>query len=95
MFAIAYDLDMAATKRAHPKGTRQAYFDIARVMTEHGFKRVQWSVYAAADENLANLFDTIDDLRRMPWFGASVRNVRAFRMEQGSDFTLTIQHQKT
>lgn len=56
-------------------------------MRRYRFERVQWSVYATKDEDLSNLFEALDALRRLDWFGPSVRNVRAFRMEQGSDFT--------
>jgi virulence-associated protein VapD len=55
---------------------------------------VQWSVFAAKDEDLANLFSAIDALRSMEWFGPSVKNIRAFRMEQGSDFTAIVKGQQ-
>ena len=56
-------------------------------LEKHGFERVQWSVFAAHNEDLANLFSAIHALSALPWFGASVKNIRAFRMVQGSDFT--------
>jgi len=36
---------------------------------------------------MANLMDAMDDLTALPWFPASVRDIRAFRIEQWSDFT--------
>lgn len=87
MFALSFDLDVAAARDCHPRGSRQAYRDIETTLREFGFERVQWSVYAANHEDLARLFRAIDALRALDWFGASVRDVRAFRMEQGSDFT--------
>lgn len=39
------------------------------------------------DENMANLFRAIYALREMEWFPKSVRDIRAFRIEQWSDFT--------
>ena len=90
MFATAIDLSVADADRYHPKGERKAYSDIASTLRRFGFERVQWSVFAAKDEDLANLFRAIDALRAMPWFGPSVKNIRAFRMEQGSDFTAIV-----
>jgi virulence-associated protein VapD len=36
---------------------------------------------------MAKLFLTIQALRVLPWFPDSVRDIRAFRIEQWSDFT--------
>lgn len=47
MFAIAFDLVVAETRKRHPVGASQAY----------------------------------------AWLPPSVRDIRAFRVEQGSDFT--------
>jgi virulence-associated protein VapD len=36
---------------------------------------------------MTNLFRAIMALSAMPWFPPSVRDIRAFRIEQWSDFT--------
>lgn len=36
---------------------------------------------------MANLFEAILALKALPWFARSVRDIRAFRIEQWSDFT--------
>ena len=90
MFAIAIDLVVAEAAKHHPRGYRRAYLDIETTLRRFGFARVQSSVYASEDEDLANLFLAMDTLRRFPWFGPSVTNIRAFRMEQGSDFTALV-----
>lgn len=87
MFAIAIDLNVAEAERSHPRGKRRAYSDIATTLRLFGFERVQWSVFAASEEDLTKLFAAIDALRAFEWFGPSVKNIRAFRMEPGSDFT--------
>ena len=87
MFVIAYDLSVADLDARHPKGSRQAYNDIRSTLKKFGYERVQGSVYVANTEDLASLFKAVDALRSLPWFGQSVKNIRAFRMEQGSDFT--------
>ena len=90
MFAIAFDLDVKKTNEHHPKRAQQAYVDIALRVAQFGFKRVQGSVYAANHEGLSRLFEAIKSLEELPWFGPSVKNIRAFRMEQGSDFTAIV-----
>ena len=87
MFALSFDLDVAVADERHPKGTRQAYRDIEKALGRFGFERVQWSVYAANHEDLATPFAAIDALRKFEWMGPSLVDLRAFRMEQGSDLT--------
>ena len=87
MFAIAFELVVADTERHHPKGVSQAYTDIADVLQRFGFRRIQGSVYVTDGEDMANLFQAIMALKALDWFPASVRDIRAFRIEQWSDFT--------
>ena len=44
MYAVAFDLVVADTERHHPKGVSQAYADIASILNEYGFRRVQGSL---------------------------------------------------
>ncbi|MGH6955880.1 MAG: virulence factor [Caulobacteraceae bacterium] len=90
MFAIAFDLSYAETDALHPKGLRQAYRDIERALGRYGFARVQQSVYLTQSPDVANLFDAINALRAMPWFAACVKDVKAFRVENWSDFTPSV-----
>ena len=87
MFAIAFDLVVADTAQTHPKGVSQAYADIGNTLAGFGFERVQGSLYTNASEDLANLFSAITALKALPWLPRSVRDIRAFRVEQWSDFT--------
>jgi virulence-associated protein VapD len=87
MYAVAFDLIVAETEKHHLKGVAQAYTEIGAVLGEYGFRRVQGSLYVSDNEDMANLFLTIQSLRGRPWFPKSVRDIRAFRIEQWSDFT--------
>ncbi len=87
MFAIAFDLVVADTAQHHPKGVAQAYADIGSTFATFGFNRVQGSLYTTPSEDLANLFGAVTALKALPWPPASVRDIRAFRVEQWSDFT--------
>ena len=87
MFAIAFDLTVAEAEEHHPKGYVQAYTDIGKELKKFGFKWIQGSLYVTESEDMANLFTAMNALRALPWFPATVRDIRAFRMEQWSDFT--------
>ncbi|MEQ1566086.1 MAG: virulence factor [Myxococcota bacterium] len=89
MYAVAFDLVVVETKKHHPKGDPSAaYREIYEVLVgRHGFEWKQGSLYTLDDEDMARLFAAIMDLRALPWFPASVRDIRAFRVEQWSDFT--------
>jgi virulence-associated protein VapD len=91
MYAISFDLIVAETQKNHDKGVSQAYAEIGNVLMNLGFRRVQGSLYLTDDENMANLFVAIQNLKSLPWFPKSVRDIRAFRIEQWSDFTNVVQ----
>jgi virulence-associated protein VapD len=80
-------LVVASTEKFHPKGVAQAHSDIGAVLAARGFWRVQGSLYVTDDENMANLFVAIQAFKALTWFPASVRDIRAFKVEQWSDFT--------
>lgn len=87
MFAIAFDLVVAETQSVHPKGVTQAYADIGATLARYGFRRIQGSVYVVENEDLANLLQAMNALKALVWFPQCVRDIRAFRIEQWSDFT--------
>lgn len=90
MFAIAFDLVVADTARNHPKGVAQAYADIRGALNQWGFDWRQGSLYTTDKDDLANLFAAILALKALPWFPASVRDIRAFKIEHWSDFTALV-----
>ncbi len=87
MFAVAFDLVVAEAQKRHPKGVTPAYDDIGRTLLGFEFRRVQGSVYISESEDLANLTMAMNALKELPWFPKVVRDIRAFRVEQWSDFT--------
>ena len=87
MSAIAVDLVVADTRHHHPIGVSAAYADIGRALGGYGFARVQGSVYICDSEDLASLFAALTALKALAWFAHCVRDIRAFRVEQWSDFT--------
>ena len=87
MFAIAFDLVVVKAETIHPRGSRQAYLDIENTLRRFDFRRVQGSVYVTDMEDMANLFRAINALKKLSWFPDCMRDIRAFRIEQWSDFT--------
>jgi virulence-associated protein VapD len=87
MYAIAYDLIVKEVKIHHKKGIAQAYIEIGATLAEYGFRRIQGSLYVTENENMNELFKAIYALKSKEWFRLSVRDIRAFRIEQWSDFT--------
>jgi virulence-associated protein VapD len=87
VFAIAFDLTVAEVLRQHPRSVPAAYDEIARVLASFAFEWKQGSVYVSENEDLANLMLAMNALKALAWFPASVRDIRAFRVEQWSDFT--------
>ena len=86
MFAIAFDLVVKDTQKNHPKGVTQAYNDIGATLAKFGFERTQGSLYTCETENMAQLFSAMNALKSLEWFPSSVKDIRAFKIEQWSDF---------
>ncbi|MEC4591220.1 MULTISPECIES: virulence factor [Nitrospirillum] len=91
MFAIAFDLVVADTVQHHPShNASQAYADIRATLTGLGFEWRQGSLYTTDNDSMASIFAAISALKALPWFPLSVRDIRAFRVENWSDFTAIV-----
>ena len=90
MFAIAFDMVVADIREHYPKGISAAYSEIAKTLAPFAFERVQGSVYLTREDNMVNLTEAMAALKALPWFRLCVRDVRAFRVENWSDFTASI-----
>jgi virulence-associated protein VapD len=91
MFAIAFDLEVAKVVQHHPAhNPTTAYAGVRRVLEGFGFVWTQGSLYTIEDEDMSVLFRAIMALKSLPWVPLVVRDIRAFRIEQWSDFTATI-----
>jgi virulence-associated protein VapD len=87
MFAITCLLDPTATEAKHPQGADGALSEICRTLRSFEFERQPNGIYTCDNEDLANLFVAMTALKALRWLPASVRDIRAFRVEQWSDFT--------
>ncbi len=87
MYAISFDMTISNLKENYGDPYNNAYFEIATVMEKYGFYRGQGSVYLSTKNDMANLLRVINALKNIVWFKNSVRDIRAFRVEDWSDFT--------
>lgn len=87
MYAISFDMVVADLKQHYGEPYNNAYFEIKTELRKFGFYNAQGSLYLTEDRNMANLFRAIDALKRIDWFKKSARDLRAFRIEDWSNFT--------
>jgi virulence-associated protein VapD len=95
MFAIAFDMSISKLKENFGEPYNNAYFEIKKEMQKCNFYNMQGSIYLTQNNDMANLFKAINGLKEIEWFRKSVRDIRAFRVEDWSDFTgLFVQDEK-
>ena len=87
MYAIAFDMVVAELKLHYSKQYTQAYFDIRKTLRPFEFYSVEGSLYLSEKDDLANLYLAIEALKGIDWFRVAVRDIRAFRLNDRSDFT--------
>jgi virulence-associated protein VapD len=92
MVAIAFDLTIDDLKRHYPKPSYlQGYADIKVLLKGLGFEWTQGSVYVYKETGAAGAFavvySAIEARKKLDWFRMSVRDIRAFKVEDWSDFT--------
>ncbi len=90
MFAITFDMSISKLKEHFGEPYNNAYFEIKKEMQKWDFYNMQGSVYLTENNNMANLFKVISELKKIEWFKKSVRDIRAFRVEDWSDFTMLL-----
>lgn len=91
MYAIAFDMVVDDLRREYGDPYNNAYYEIRKELETLYFKQTQGSVYVyEGDEGLAAVYRAINKLSRIPWFKNSVRDIRAFKVEDWSDFTAIV-----
>ena len=89
MYAIAFDLKIDDLKKHYGEPYNKAYDEIRQELEALGFEWTQGSLYMSVSEknNLASVYKAINRLQNIKWFKQSVRDIRAFKVEDWSDFT--------
>jgi virulence-associated protein VapD len=87
VYAIAFDMDIESLRQTYGDPYNNAYLEIRRVLERHGFKWQQGSVYFGGEQinAVTCVLAAIDLARTLPWFTASVRDIRMLRIEEFND----------
>jgi virulence-associated protein VapD len=93
MYAIAFDIDIDSLRQHYGDPYNGAYLEIRRVLERHGFRWQQGSMYFGGDgvNAVTCVMAAIDLSRSLPWFAASVRDVRMLRIEEFNDLMPAVQ----
>ena len=92
MYAIAFDMRIAQLVDNYGEPYNNAYYEIKQVLGDYDFINLQGSVYLTTNTSMANLFNAIRALSSIEWFRDSVRDLRAFKVEDWSDFTESVKY---
>lgn len=97
VYAIAFDMDIESLRQTYGDPYNNAYAEIRKVLSSHGFTPQQGSVYFGNTSiNAVTCVLAVQDLaRRFPWFAASVRDIRMLRIEEFNDLLPAIQQSAT
>lgn len=89
MYAIAFDLKIDDLKKEYGEPYNKAYDEIRQELELLGFEWTQGSLYISINEKdtLTNVYKAINKLSNIKWFRNSVRDIRAFKVEDYSNFT--------
>jgi virulence-associated protein VapD len=93
VYAIAFDMDIEQLRTNYGDPYNNAYLEIRRILQRHGFSWQQGSVYFGGDTVTAVtcVLAAIDLARSLPWFAASVRDIRMLRIEELNDLMPAVQ----
>ena len=89
MYAIVFDLEIDDLRKEYGDPYNKAYDEIRLELESIGFEWTQGSVYISTSEkdSLTTVYKAINKLSSITWFKNSVRDIRAFKVEDWSDFT--------
>lgn len=97
MYAIAFDMDIESLRMNYGDPYNNAYAEIRTVLKKHGFNWQQGSVYFGAEtvNAVTCVLAAIDLAATLPWFAASVRDIRMLRIEELNDLMPAVQQGAT
>ena len=89
MYAIAFDLKIDDLKKNYGEPYNKAYDEIRQELELLGFEWTQGSLYinSSPQNTLTTVYKAVNKLSKINWFKESVRDIRAFKVEDWSDFT--------
>ncbi len=93
MYAIAFDMDIESLRNNYGDPYNNAYMEIRRILKSHGFDWQQGSTYFGGEKinAVTCVLAAIDLAKQLPWFSASVRDIRMLRIEELNDLMPAVQ----
>jgi virulence-associated protein VapD len=93
VYAIAFDMDIEQLRTNYGDPYNNAYLEIRRILERHHFQWQQGSVYFGDTTVTAAtvMVAVIDLATHLPWFPASVRDIRMLRIEELNDLMPVVQ----
>jgi virulence-associated protein VapD len=93
VYAIAFDVDIEALRANYGDPYNNAYLEIRKVLQKRGFNWQQGSVYFGGERinAVTCVLAAIDLARSLPWFAASVRDIRMLNIEELNDLMPAVQ----
>src|SRR3982751_308837 len=94
VYAIAFDMDIEQLRANYGDPYNNAYLEIRKLLQKHGFTWQQGSLYfGGADISSVTCVLAAQDLAKsLPWFAASVRDIRMLRIEEINDLLPAVQN---
>ena len=92
MYALSFDMCIADLQQYYGEPYNGAYYEIKQTLVGMDFYWVQGSTYMTNADNLTNLYQAIEALKKIDWFRKSVCDIRGYRVEEWSDFTPIIKN---
>ncbi len=94
MYAIVFDMDIESLRSNYGDPYNNAYMEIRKVLEAHGFTWQQGSTYFGGDKinAVTCVLAAIDLAKSLPWFSASVRDIRMLRIEELNDLMPAVQN---
>ncbi len=93
LYAIVVDMDIESLRASYGDPYNNAYLEIRKVLMSHGFTWQQGSVYFGGENinAVTCVLAAIDLAAKLPWFSASVRDIRMLRIEELNDLMPAVQ----
>jgi virulence-associated protein VapD len=93
LYAITFDMDIESLKLNYGDPYNNAYAEIRKLLQKKGFTWQQGSVYFGGESiNAVTCVMAVIELSRiLPWFAASVRDIRMLRIEEFNDLMPAVQ----
>ena len=93
LYAITFDMDIESLKLNYGDPYNNAYAEIRKVLQKQGFTWQQGSVYFGGESinAVTCVLAAIELARVLPWFAASVRDIRMLRIEEFNDLMPAVQ----